>query len=70
MNIEPTEITPTSPEEIQLPECTHRPTRSHFVKQALQDDINNIQYNVIFLMNDLFNSSYMAINTITFKYGG
>ena len=56
--------------ENELPECTHRATRSHFVHQAKQDDISNIKYSVVFLMNELVNSNYLATNTITFDYGG
>jgi hypothetical protein len=51
-------------------ECTHRATKSNFVQEAKNDDITDITYKVIFLMNDLFNSNYMGINTISFNYGG
>jgi hypothetical protein len=56
--------------EQELPECSHRMTRSHFVMQAKNDDISNIKYNVNFLMNDTWAKNYLGINTITFDYGG
>lgn len=57
-------------EQEVLRECSHKFTRSHFVKQAKEDNISKIHYNVVFFMNDLFKKSYLGVNTIQFEYNG
>ena len=53
-----------------LCECTQSHKKSEFVAQAKKDDIKDIQYNIVLLMNDLHTAKYLGSNSITFLYGG
>lgn len=54
----------------ELCECTQSRRKSNFVAEAKNDDIKDISYNVVLLVNDLHKSSYLGSNSIWFVYGG